>query len=387
MTTHYEWNYPNTVRVGPGAARKLVDACRDAGISRPLLVTDPGISATAMVQEALADCRRLLDDCALFDAIKGNPTGENVADGIGVFREGGHDGVIAFGGGSPIDAGKAIAFAARQAYPLWHYEDTRPDRGGKIDRQAIAPTVALPTTAGTGSEVGRASVITDQAARLKRTIMHPSMMPKIAILDSDLTAGMPRALAAATGADALTHCLESLCSPIYHPMSESVALGGARLIADNLRKAVEDPDDAQARQAVLVGSAMGAVGFQRGLGGVHAIAQSLGAMYDKHHGLLNAIILPYVFKANEPAIGAAANMIARHLRLPKENFTGLLDWVLDLRASLDIPHALAEIGIPETDFALIGRMSQADGCADTNPIAHDAEAYAVIFLNAVRGVL
>ena len=270
---------------------------------------------------------------------------------------------------------------------MWDYEDTNPDRGSKIDVSAIAPTIAMPTTAGTGSEVGRASVITDEVGRVKRTIMHPTMMPKIAILDPDLTRDLPSHLAAATGADALTHCLESICSPNYHPMSEIVAMEGARIIGDNLVEAVSNPDAVQARQAMLVGSAMGALGFQRGLGGVHAIAQSLGAVYDKHHGLLNAVILPYVLKANESAIGECSAKLAHHLRLPNADFSGLMDWVLDLREQVKIPHSLAEIGVPDDEPELIGRMSFADGCADTNPIQHSAETYAEIFLNAHRGNL
>lgn len=387
MTKQIEWNYPNIVRVGQGAARHLPQACRDAGMKRPLIVTDPGISDTAMVQEALAECRAELGTCGIFNEVKGNPTDNNVAAGVAMFREGDHDGVIAFGGGSPIDAGKAIAFVAGQKFPLWDYEDTNPERGSKIDRSAIAPTIALPTTAGTGSEVGRASVITDEAARVKRTIMHPTMMPRIAILDPDLTADLPPHLAAATGADALTHCIESLCSTGYHPMSEIVAMDGARIIGENLVRAVSDREDAAARQAMLVASAMGAVGFQRGLGGVHAIAQSLGAVYDKHHGLLNAILLPYVMKANEDAIGQSCERLARHLQLPQPTTAAVLDWVLHLREAVGIPNDLSAIGIPDDQAELIGRMSFCDGCSSTNPVPHSAARYAQIFRDAVRGRL
>jgi alcohol dehydrogenase class IV len=387
MNMQIEWSYPTTVRVGQGAARRLAHACRDAGIKRPLIVTDKGISDSAMVREALAECGSKLETCGLFDEVKGNPTEGNVAAGVAVFREGGHDGVIAFGGGSPIDAGKAIAFVAGQKFPLWDYEDTNPDRGSKIDPAAIAPTIALPTTAGTGSEVGRASVITDEVARVKRTIMHPTMMPRIAILDPDLTADLPPHLAAATGADALTHCLESLCSTGYHPMSEIVAMDGARIIGENLVKAVSDRSDVAARQAMLVASAMGAVGFQRGLGGVHAIAQSLGAVYDKHHGLLNAILMPYVMKANEEAIGPSCAILARHLQLPKSTTAAVLDWVLHLREAVGIPNDLAAIGISDDEAELIGRMSFCDGCSNTNPVPHSAKRYAEIFRDAVRGRL
>ena len=387
MTDHHNWSYPNDLRVGSGRARELVAACRQVGMRRPLIVTAGPLAGADFVRRAVEEVTAGLDGCAVFDRVKSNPTGGNVADGLAVYRDGGHDGVVIIGGGSPIDAGKAIAFMAGQKHPLWDYEDNHPDRDRKVDPAGVAPSIVLPTTAGTGSEVGRASVITDEVGRVKRTIMHIRMLPRVAILDPELTVGMPPALTATTGADALTHCIESACSPVPHPMSKAVAIEGIRLIRDALPKVMADPSDLEARQQMLVASSMGAVAFQRGLGGVHAIAQSLGALYDRHHGLLNAIVLPYVLAANRPVVDEVATDIARWLRLETSSFTTLMDWLLDLRATIGLPHRLADIGIDDTEAELVGRMSVVDGCARTNPVAHSAEGYARIFRAAVSGDL
>ncbi|WP_122860685.1 iron-containing alcohol dehydrogenase, partial [Pseudomonas viridiflava] len=249
----------------------------------------------------------------------------------------------------------------------------------------IAPVIALPTTAGTGSEVGRASVITDEQAQVKRTILHIRMMPRIAILDANLTLDLPTHLTAATGADALTHCMESWCSPVWHPMAEAVSVKGMQMIKAYLPRVVANGQDLEARQQMLVASSLGAAAFQRGLGGVHAIAQSLGALYDQHHGLLNAILLPYVLEANRSALLPQMDDLAVYLRLPKPGFSGVMDWVLSLREQIGIPHTLADIGIHDQDAELVGQMAFADGCSHTNPIRHSAEAYAAIFTRAVRG--
>jgi len=379
------WNYPNSIWAGIGRADELATACAQVGMRRPLLVTDPILSKMPMVQQAVDLCRQQFGECGLFDQVKGNPTGKNVDDGVDAFRAGGHDGVIAFGGGSAMDAGKAIAFISGQAHPLWDYEDNVKDNHLRVNVDGIAPIVAVPTTAGTGSEVGRASVITDEVARVKRTILHLKMMPRIAILDPKLTAGMPAGLTATTGADALTHCVEAFSSPVYHPMAAGIAMEGIRLIKANLKTVVKEGNDLDARQQMLVASSLGAAAFQRGLGGVHAIAQSLGALYDKHHGLLNAIILPYVLKANQPALNDVIEPLARFLDLPNPGFTAFLDWVLELRSEIGIPHTLAEIGLDDRDLELVGRMSFADGCSHTNPIPFTAEQYAGIFRSALYG--
>ncbi|MBX8563884.1 iron-containing alcohol dehydrogenase [Pseudomonas cichorii] len=379
-----DWNYPTSIRVGAGRVSELADACRATGIKRPLLITDTFLGSTDMIHRALADCREALGHCGLFDQVKGNPTGDNVANGLQAYKSGGHDGVIAFGGGSALDAAKAVALMSGQTRPLWDFEDIGQNHL-RADPLGIAPVIALPTTAGTGSEVGRASVITDEAARVKRTILHIRMLPRIAILDANLTLDLPAQLTAATGADALTHCMEAYCSPVYHPMAEAVAVKGMQLIKVHLPRVVADGHDLEARQQMLVASSMGAAAFQRGLGGVHAIAQSLGALYDLHHGLLNAILLPYVLQANKSALTTQMDDLAVYLRLPRSGFEGVMEWLLQLREEIGIPHTLGAIGIDERDAELVGRMAFADGCSHTNPIRHSAQAYSQIFIHAVRG--
>jgi alcohol dehydrogenase class IV len=379
-----DWNYPTSIRVGLGRAGELADACRTAGIQRPLLITDKFLGATGMVDRAVQGCREALGSCGLFDDVKGNPTGTNVAQGLEAFKSGGYDGVIAFGGGSALDAAKAVALMAGQTRPLWDFEDIGHNHL-RVDPAGIAPVVALPTTAGTGSETGRASVITDEQAQVKRTILHSRMMPRIAILDAELTRDLPAPLTAATGVDALTHCMEAWCSPVYHPMAEAVAVKGMQLIKEHLPRAVADGNDMEARQQMLVASSLGAAAFQRGLGGVHAIAQTLGALYDLHHGLLNAILLPYVLRANRSALIRQMDDLAIYLRLPQSGFDGVTAWLLDLREQIGIPHSLAAIGIDDCEAERVGRMAFEDGCSHTNPIRHSAQAYAQIFCRAVKG--
>ncbi len=379
-----DWNYPTSIRVGLGRAGELADACRAAGIQRPLLITDRFLGKTAMVDRAVQGCRESLGSCGLFDDVKGNPTGTNVAQGLEAFKSGGHDGVIAFGGGSALDAAKAVALMSGQNRPLWDFEDIGQNHL-RVDPAGIAPVVALPTTAGTGSETGRASVITDEQAQVKRTILHSRMMPRIAILDAELTRDLPAPLTAATGVDALTHCMEAWCSPVYHPMAEAVAVKGMQLIKEHLPRAVADGNDMEARQQMLVASSLGAAAFQRGLGGVHAIAQTLGALYDLHHGLLNAILLPYVLRANRSALTWQMEDLAIYLRLPQSGFDGVMAWLLDLREQLGIPHSLAAIGVDDGEAERVGRMAFEDGCSHTNPIRHSAQTYAQIFCRAVQG--
>ncbi|MCV4343371.1 iron-containing alcohol dehydrogenase [Pseudomonas capsici] len=379
-----DWNYPTSIRVGAGRVSELADACRVTGIKRPLLITDTFLGSTDMIRNAVADCREALGHCGLFDQVKGNPTGDNVANGLQAYKSGGHDGVIAFGGGSALDAAKAVALMSGQTRPLWDFEDIGQNHL-RADPLGIAPVIALPTTAGTGSEVGRASVITDEEARVKRTILHIRMLPRIAILDANLTLDLPAQLTAATGADALTHCMEAYCSPVYHPMAEAVAVKGMQLIKACLPRVVADGHDLEARQQMLVASSLGAAAFQRGLGGVHAIAQSLGALYDLHHGLLNAILLPYVLQANQSALTTQMDDLAVYLRLPRPGFEGVMEWLLQLREEIGIPHTLGAIGLDERDAELVGRMAFADGCSHTNPIPHSAQVYSQIFSHAVRG--
>ncbi|MFA0998145.1 MULTISPECIES: iron-containing alcohol dehydrogenase [Pseudomonas syringae group] len=379
-----DWHYPTSIRAGAGRVNELADACRVTGIKRPLLITDSFLGSTDMIASAVQDCRRQLGHCGLFDRVKGNPTGRNVAEGLEAYRAGDYDGVIAFGGGSALDSAKAVALMSGQRRPLWDFEDIGQNHL-RADPHGIAPVIALPTTAGTGSEVGRASVITDEQAQVKRTILHIRMMPRIAILDATLTLDLPAHLTAATGADALTHCMEAWCSPVWHPMAEAVSVKGMQMIKTFLPRVVADGQDLEARQQMLVASSLGAAAFQRGLGGVHAIAQSLGALYDLHHGLLNAIVLPYVLEANRAALLTQMDDLAVYLRLPEPGFDGVMNWLLSLREQIGIPHTLGEIGIDDREAQKVGMMAFADGCSHTNPVRHSAEVYAQIFSRAVKG--
>ena len=380
------WNYPTAIRAGAGRIGELADCCKALGMRRPLLVTDPGLRALPMVDAAIDACRAAGLGIDVFSDIKANPTGANVEEGCVAFRDGGHDGVIAFGGGSGLDAAKAVALIARQDVPLFDLEDVG-DNYLRADRARIAPIVAVPTTAGTGSEVGRASVIVDEAAHAKKIIFHPRMLPSIVILDPELTTALPARLTAATGMDALSHNLEALCSPLFHPLAEGIGMEGARLVHDYLPRAVADGSDIEARMQMLVASTMGATAFQRGLGAMHALSHPLGALYDAHHGTLNAILMPYVLRANSGAIGGVCARLARYLGLAGTGADAVIDWVLELRRTIGIPHTLAEIGIDAARAAEIGPMAVADPSAGTNPIAFDADRYSTLVTDAVDGRL
>ncbi|MCE8025345.1 iron-containing alcohol dehydrogenase [Halomonas sp. MCCC 1A11058] len=382
------WNYPSNILTGAGRIRDLPAACKALGMGAPLLVTDPGLAALPMVQACVQACQDAGLRTAVFSQIKGNPTGRNVLDGIDAFRNGSHDGVIAFGGGSGLDAAKAVALMAnqREGLSLWSLEDIG-DNWKNADPRAIAPIVAVPTTAGTGSEVGRASVITDEAEHVKRIIFHPGMVPATVILDPELSVGLPPTVTAATGMDALSHCMEAWCSPLYHPMAEGIAVEGMRRIDLYLQRAYSDGTDLEARMNMLVASSMGATAFQRGLGAMHALAHPLGALYDAHHGTLNAVLMPYVLRANERAIGEPMVRLGRYLNLDQPGTAAVIEWVLGLRQRLGIPHTLAELGIDTRQADKVGRMAVADPSSGTNPVAFDADEYRDIFVAAVEGRL
>lgn len=379
------WNYPTAVRTGAGRISELAEVCRDLGMDSPLLVTDPGLAGLPMVVDAVVQCEQAGLRIGLFSDIKPNPTGGNVNDGIDVYRVGNHDGVIAFGGGSGLDAGKAIAVAANQSCSLWDLEDVG-DNWLNADVDKIPPIIGVPTTAGTGSEVGRASVIVNEAEHKKTIIFHPKMLPECVILDPELTVGLPGGLTAATGMDALSHNLEAYCSPGYHPMAEGIAVEGIRLIKEFLPTAVADGSNIEARTQMIVASTMGATAFQRGLGAMHALAHPLGAIYDAHHGMLNAILMPYVLKANYSAIKDRIPRLARYLDL-EPDFDAFLNWVLSMREEIGIHHQLSAIISEDSGLGEIGEMAVVDPSAGTNPILHDAKAYAEIVRNAYHGNL
>lgn len=385
-STHVNWNYPTAVLVGAGRWREVVACCEQLGMRAPLLVTDPGLAALPMTDSIMDHCLSAGLRTTLFTEVKGNPTAGNVEAGVQAFRQGQHDGVIALGGGSALDAGKAIALMVGQSEPIWAFEDVG-DNWSRVNVDGMVPVVALPTTAGTGSEVGRSSVITDTDHKVKKIIFHPNMLPQKVILDASLTTGLPPSLTAATGMDALSHNLEAYCSDFYHPMAQGIALEGIRLVQQWLPRAVANGEDLQARENMLVASAMGATAFQKGLGAMHALAHSLGALYDAHHGMLNAILMPYVLQANGSAVAERMNRLARYLDLAQPGLDGVLQWVLDLREQVGIPPHLAALGIDEAQAEKVGAMSASDAAAGGNPIAFTAADYQGLFCRAVRGEL
>jgi len=380
------WNYPTSISAGAGRVKELPDICMRLGIRAPLLVTDPGIAGLPILHQAFQGCLDAGLKCAVFSAIKGNPNGANVSAGVAAYREGNHDGVIAFGGGSALDAGKAIALMAGQERPLWDFED-QGDNWMLVQERGVAPVVAVPTTAGTGSEVGRAAIITDEELQVKKIIFHPLMLPQQVILDPQLTVGLPAHITAATGMDALSHNLEAFCSPNYHPMAAGIALEGMRLVKEALPAVMDNGNDLDARMHMLVASSMGATAFQKGLGAMHALAHPLGALYDAHHGLLNAILMPYVLVANRQSIAARLGRAAAYLQLEENSYEAFLAWVLDLRQRIGIPSNLREIGIGDEQQQRVGEMAARDPSAAGNPLVFTAADYQALFARAVAGEL
>ena len=380
------WNYPTAIRVGSDRLSEIGDCCLSLNMGNPLLITDPGIKDFPFIKEAVDSCKASGLDCDVFSDVQPNPTGTNIEQGVTAFNSGDHDGVIAIGGGSALDAGKAIALMAKQGISIWELEDVG-DNWTRADVAGIAPIVAVPTTAGTGSEVGRASVILDEAAKVKKIIFHPKMVPAIVILDPMVTTGLPPMLTAATGMDALSHSLEAWCSPAYHPMAEGIAVEGIRLVRNYLPTAVTSGSDVEARTQMLVASMMGATAFQRGLGAMHALAHPLGALYNAHHGTLNAVLMPYVLIANRQAIEPRIIRLAKSIDIPNASFDSFLDWVLELRETVSIPQNLEDLGIDDSQADLIGKMAEVDPSSGTNPILFDASQYQSVFMNALNGNL
>lgn len=361
------WNYPTAMRFGVGRIAELADVCKSLGVARPLIVTDPGLASLPMVAEALAATQAAGLASAVFSDIKPNPVGRNVDDGVAAYRAGDHDGVVAFGGGSGLDTGKAVALMAGQSRPIWDFEDVG-DNWTRADAGAIPPIVAVPTTSGTGSEVGRASVIANEETHRKLIIFHPKMMPSSVICDPALVAGLPPHITAATGMDALAHCLEAYSAPSYHPMADGIALEGIRLIRDWLPRAVDDGGDLEARSHMMSAAAMGATAFQKGLGAIHSLSHPVGAIYDTHHGLTNAVFMPYVMQFNRPAIEERMERLARYLGHENAGFSSVFDWVLELRNRFGVPHTAAELGVEESRVEEISIMAEADPSTGGNPV-------------------
>lgn len=380
------WNYPTTIRFGAGRIAELPDACRELGIARPLLVTDPGLAQLPMVQQAIAHNEQAGVPTGLFSDIKPNPVGKNVDDGVRAYRDGGHDGVIAFGGGSALDAGKAIAFMAGQTRPMWDFEDIG-DNWKAASAGGIAPIIAVPTTAGTGSEVGRAAVFLQETSATKKIIFHPKMLPSIVIEDPALTVGLPPHITAGTGMDALAHCLEAYCVPAYHPMAEGIAVEGMRLVKEWLPVAVRDGSNITARAHMMVAASMGATAFQKGLGAIHALSHPVGALYDTHHGTTNAVVMPYVLAFNRDAIEGKLARLAAWLQLPKPSFQAVMDWVLRLRDEIGIVHTLADLGVGADRLEELAQMAALDPTAGGNPVPVGVPELRSMFVSALEGRL
>jgi hypothetical protein len=378
------WNYPTKIWSGPGRIAELAAACAVAGISKPLIVTDKGLGDSAIIAAAIVALTSAGLPHGLFAQVQGNPVGRNVDDGVAVYRSGGHDGVIAIGGGSGLDVGKAIAFMSGQNRPLWDFEDVG-DWWTRADPAGIAPIIAVPTTAGTGSEVGRASVVVKEDVHEKKIIFHPKMLPLVVIADPELTVGLPPHITAATGIDAFVHCFEAYCAPGFHPMADGIALEGMRLVKDYLPRAVANGHDIEARAHMLAAASMGATAFQKGLGAVHSISHPVGAFYDTHHGLTNAVVLPYVMQFNRPAIAAKMPLLARTLGLGEGGYDAVLAWVLRLRETLGIPHALSALGVPGDQAERIGEHAQRDPSTGSNPRATTPAIMTALLRAAIAG--
>ena len=378
------WNYPNAVKFGAGRVSELPQHLAATGIKRPLIVTDATIAAMPMMQGIKDNLSAAGVDFAIFSDVKPNPGDSNVTAGLAVFKAGKHDGVIALGGGSPLDAGKVIAFMAGQKRKMWDFEDVG-DWWTRADPAGIAPVIAVPTTAGTGSEVGRAGVITQEATHTKKVIFHPGMMPKVTICDPELTVGMPPRITAGTGLDALAHCFEAYCAPGYHPMAEGIAVEGMRLVKEYLPRAYKDGTDIEARAQMMSAAAMGATAFQKGLGGIHALSHPVGAFYDTHHGMTNAVFFPYVMQFNKRLIADKMVRLAAYLGLKKRNYAGMLDWIMALREELGVPHTLQAFKVDDKRFAEMSKMAPKDPTAGGNPRKLTAGAALKLYEQAYEG--
>lgn len=366
MTLRANWSYPTAIRFGAGRVSELAEACAAAGITKPLLVTDKGLSGLPITASTLDLMEAAGLGRAIFAEVDPNPTEINLAAGVTAYKAGGHDGVIAFGGGSGLDLGKAVAFMAGQTRPVWDYEDIG-DWWSRADASAIAPIVAVPTTAGTGSEVGRASVLTNSVTHEKKIIFHPKILPSVVICDPELTVGMPRAITAGTGMDAFAHCLEAYCSPHFHPMSAGIALEGMRLVKEYLPRAYADGTDIEARAQMMAAAAMGAVAFQKGLGAIHAISHPIGAVHHTHHGTTNAVVMQAVLRFNRPAIEARITQAAAYLGI-QGGFAGFYDFVGALNTQLGIPANLTALGVVDPNLDALAASALQDPSTAGNPV-------------------
>jgi len=383
MQLRANWNYPTTVRFGAGRISELGEAVKAAGMRKPLFVTDPTVAKMAMTRHAMDTLSGAGVAATLFSEVQPNPVEANIAAGIAAFRAGGHDGVVAFGGGSALDAGKLIAFMHGQTRSVFDFEDVA-DWWTRADASTISPVVAVPTTAGTGSEVGRAAVVTNEKTHTKKIIFHPGMLPKVTICDPELTVGMPPIITAGTGMDAFSHALEAYCVDSYHPLADGIAVEGVRLVKENLVAAVKDGKNMEARAHMMAAAAAGATAFQKGLGAIHALSHPVGALYDTHHGLTNAVFVPYVLVFNRKAIEDKIKRLAAYIGL-RPSFRAFMDFVLELREQAGVPHTLAGLKVGDDQVDTIVKMAPEDPTAGGNPVKLDRRAARTIFMRALEG--
>jgi hypothetical protein len=373
------WSYPTAIKFGVGRISELAEHCKAVGLKKPLLVTDKALASLPITANALDVLEKAGLGRAVFSDVDPNPNEKNMTDGIAVYLKGGHDGVVAFGGGSGLDLGKMIALMAHQRKDLsvWQLEDVD-DWWTRADASKIAPIIAVPTTAGTGSEVGRAGVLTNSATHKKKIIFHPALMPKVTICDPALTVGMPRFITAGTGMDALAHCLEAYCSPFYHPMSQGIALEGMRLVFENLPKVYDNPNDLDARAHMMSAAAMGATAFQKGLGAIHSLSHPIGAVYGTHHGTTNAVVMPMVLEFNRAMIEDKIAAAAAYIGI-QGGFAGFHDAIMELRAKLNIPADLEALGVLFKDLDMLTDMALEDPSCGGNPVVMTKENTRALF--------
>ena len=384
---NYNWNYPTTMWVGENRIKDLGSACKKLNINKPLLVTDKGLAKSKIIEKAVTLLKKENLAVEVFSNVVGNPTGSNVEEGVECYKKNKCEGVIAFGGGSGLDVGKAIAFMSGQNLSIWEFEDVG-DNWSKANSETIAPIIAVPTTAGTGSETGRASVILNEKTGEKKIIFHPKFLPSIVILDPVLTLDLPPKITAATGMDALAHCLEAYCAPSFHPMADGIALEGMKLINKWLLKAVKNGKDIEARMNMLTAASMGSTAFQKGLGAIHSLSHPVNALNNVHHGLSNAIFMPYVLSFNKKEIEQRIIKLCEYLDLKDNSFDGFLNWVLDLRKELNIPHKLSEV-IEEKDFDIerLSKMALADPSTGGNPKKLTVDDMRIMYQHSMQGKL
>ncbi|WFR99511.1 iron-containing alcohol dehydrogenase [Rhizobium tumorigenes] len=371
------WSYPTSLKLGRGRISELAEACKSLGMKKPLFITDRGLATMAITKTALDILEEAGLGRAMFAEVDPNPNEKNLEAGVKAFKDGGHDGVVAFGGGSGLDLGKCVAFMVAQTRPVWDFEDIG-DWWTRANVDGIAPIVAVPTTAGTGSEVGRASVITNSATHVKKIIFHPKFLPGVVISDPELTVGMPKIITVGTGMDAFAHCLEAYSSPFYHPMSAGIALEGMRLVKEFLPRAVREGTDLEARANMMAAAAMGAVAFQKGLGAIHALSHPIGAVYNTHHGMTNAVVMPAVLRFNRKPIEEKIARAAAYLDI-SGGFDGFYDYVLQLRADLGVPDNLTKMGIASDRIDDLAAMAIEDPSAGGNPVPLTLENTKALF--------